>query len=107
MGNLYTLFSELKKLPDPMECDGGVGRYIIQHDTKTGAFVRVLKEVNSNENVQVSSSNLYDAHMAYNIRSNEDAKHPPAIARWLPIDVDLVTPYHRQTQRVPWASSLT
>ena len=102
LGNLYTLFSELKKLPTPTEGENGVGRYLIQHEPKTGAFVRAVKAVNANEEGQVASSNLYDAHMTYNmIRSNEDAKPPPAIARWLPIDVDLITPYHRQTQRVP------
>ena len=88
-------------MPDPTECENGVARYLIQHDPKTGAFVKVMKAFNPNDNSQEAISNLYDAHMAYNVRSDEDSKPHPAILRWLPIDVDVITPYHRQTQRVP------
>ena len=101
LGNLYTLFTELKKLPNPTESENGVARYLLQHDFKTGAFVMALKSIVAGENLASSSSNVYDAHMAYNIHSNEEVPLPPAIKRWIPIDVDLITPYHRSTQKVP------
>ena len=102
LGNVYTLFSELKKLPNPTEKEKGVARYLLQHDSKTGAFVKILKATEpSSENSHVLNSNLYDAHMPYNIRSNEDSTLPPPNARWMPIDVDLITPYHRVNNKVP------
>jgi hypothetical protein len=102
LGNVYTLFSELKKLPSPTEKENGVARYLLQHDSKLGAFVRILKATeSSSENSHVLNSNFYDAHMPYNIRSNEDASLPLPTARWMPIDVDLITPYHRLNDKVP------
>ena len=102
LGNVYTLFSELTQLPNPTEKENGVARYLLQHDLKSGAFVKILKAAEAiSENSQVPNPNLYDAHMPYNIRSNEDAALPPPNTRWMPIDVDLITPYHRMYNKVP------
>ena len=85
-----------------MEHENGVSRYLIQHDPKAGAFVRILKSAHPDENVQETNKDFYNVHLAYSmVRSNEDAAPPPASAQWLPIDVDIITQYHRETQKVP------
>ena len=64
--------------------------------------MRILKAMeSSSESSHVPSSNFYDAHMAYNIRSDEDAMLLPPTARWMPIDVDLITPHHSLNNKVP------
>ena len=101
LGNLFTLFSELKTLPKPIEKENGIARYLVQHNSKTGVFVKILKSINQNEISQYPSSTTIDIHEAYNIRSDEEATLPPIINMWLPIDADLVTPYHNINNKVP------
>ena len=109
LGNLYTLFSELKsKLPKNESV--GVNQkeeYLLRHDRNTGAFVKVSKAV---ENIKLAEShpgspqgtNFYDLHMSYNMtRPNEESRAPPQSTRWIPIDVNLITPYHQETGRAP------
>ena len=100
LGNIYTLFSELRKLPDPTN-DGGVDRYLLQHDAKSGAFVKVYKAADACQNTPKHTGKEYDVHLAYNIRSNETKSTPQVDVRWVPIDVDVITPHHKQAQRAP------
>ena len=100
LGNIYTLFSELRKLPDPTN-DGGVDRYLLQHDAKSGAFVKVYKAADTCQNTPKHTGKEYDVHLAYNIHSNETKSIPQVDARWVPIDVDVITPNHKQAQRAP------
>ena len=100
LGNIYTLFSELRKLPDPTN-DGGVDRYLLQHDAKSGAFVKVYKAADACQNTPKHTGKEYDVHLAYNIHSNETKSTPQVDARWVPIDVDVITPHHKQAQRAP------
>jgi len=99
LGNLFTLFSELKTLPIPTEKEG-VARYLLKHDSKTGAFVKVLKSVEQCETSQAPTSGTVDVHLAYNTYSH-DAPLPPVNKRWLPLDPDLITPYHEINEKVP------
>ena len=100
LGNIYTLFSELRKLPDPTN-DGGVDRYLLQHDAKSGAFVKVYKAADSCQNTPKHTGKEYDVHLAYNVHSNETKSIPQVDSRWVPIDVDVITPHHKQAQRAP------
>jgi len=101
LGNLFTLFSELKTLPKPIEKENGIARYLVQHNSKTGVFVKILKAINQNEISQYPSATTIDIHEAYNIRSDDEAPLPPTSNMWLPIDADLVTPYHNISNKVP------
>ena len=100
LGNLFTLFSELKKLPIPTEKEG-VARYLLRHDSKTGAFVKIMKSVEPTETSVLPNSGTVDVHLPYSTCSNEEAPLPPVSTRWLPIDADLITPYHEANKKVP------
>ena len=99
--NLFTLFSELKNLPTPSEKENGTARYLLRHDSKTGAFVRILKSIEHSEIARFPCPSIVDIHAAYNIHSSEEAALPPLKSRWLPIDAELVTPYHDSNNKVP------
>lgn len=93
LGLLHTLFSGLKDtLHDP-------GDYLLRHDAKTGAFVRVDKALDSSATVP-SGGPYFDLHLAYaNSRAAEERDSgPPA---WNPIDVGLVAPWQERDGRAP------
>merc|ERR1712080_87742 len=73
----------------------------LQHDAKTGAFVKVYKAAEASQNTPKHTGKEYDVHLAYNIHSNETKSIPLAAARWVPIDVDVITPHHKKAQRAP------
>ena len=78
LGNLHTLFQALGKLE--------AGQYIMRHDHKMGAFVRVERA--STE----AKGGCYDLHATYNaVIASEDraCKGTPA---WNPIDCDVLLP---------------
>ena len=101
LGNLFTLFSELKKLPIPTEKENGIARYLMRHDSNTGAFVEILKSVDSCQLPPKARPSIVDVHAAYNNRSNEEIPLPSLNSRWLSIDAELVTPYHNINSKVP------
>ena len=91
----------MKKLPTPSENENGIARYLMRHDSKTGAFVKILKSIEHSDVARFPCSSIEDVHAAYNIHSSEEVALPPLKTRWLPIDAELVTPYHDSKNKVP------
>ena len=97
LGLLHTLFSGIKnRINEP-------GEYLLRHDSKSGAFVKVERAVavaGSGGAVAAAGGPLFDLQLSYaNSRACEERDAaPPA---WSPIDVSVVTPWHMKQRRAP------
>lgn len=87
LGVLHTIFDSLKAIAEP-------GQYLMRHDGKTGAFVRVFKASKGGQ----TSQNHYNLHENYEVNASEDADQN---IQFNPIDVNKVTPLHLRLKRVP------
>ncbi|TRY73615.1 hypothetical protein TCAL_01867 [Tigriopus californicus] len=87
LGVLHTIFSSLKAIAEP-------GQYLMRHDGKTGAFVRVFKASKEGEN----SPHCYNLHDNFAVKAHEDAQ---LNVQFNPIDTNKVTPLHLHQKRVP------
>ena len=92
LGNLYSLFNSMK-------CIKETGQYLLQHDPKSGSFVRLYKAVQEDIKGTESGGHKYHLHTAYNaVRASESKAGIPA---WNPIDVNTITPFHWENNKVP------
>ncbi|CAL4168448.1 unnamed protein product, partial [Meganyctiphanes norvegica] len=89
LATLYSVFGALSSQP--------TGDYLLHHDTKTGAHVRLMKATEPN---QVVHQVIYDLHAAYAPLDKVLTrlyKEPP----WLAIDTHILTPFHLKHAKIP------
>lgn len=89
LATLYSVFSALNSQP--------TGDYLLHHDAKTGAHVRLMK---ATEPSQVTHQVVYDLHAAYSPQDKvltRSYTEPP----WLAIDTHILTPFHLKHAKIP------
>ena len=95
LSNIYNIFSELTQL--------GAGQYILRHSGKTGAFCDVLeaKETDGTASAgwTATKAGHIDLHKLYTTLQPGDTV--PGRVAFSPIDVSVLTPWHRVNGRVP------
>jgi len=63
------------------------GRYLLEHNSKTGAFVRLVQSVEISE----KCSKTFDLQTRYAAARPDEERPMTAPPPWLPIDVNIVT----------------
>lgn len=89
LATLYSVFSALNSQP--------TGDYLLHHDAKTGAHIRLMK---ATEPSQVTHQAVYDLHAAYEPQDKvltRSYAEPP----WLAIDTHILTPFHLKHAKIP------
>ncbi|XP_071533028.1 little elongation complex subunit 2-like [Panulirus ornatus] len=88
LATMYSVFSAVSGL--------STGHYILHHDLKTEAFIKLMKAADSDKQTHLQTFNL---HASYSTATAYTRTYttPP----WLAIDTHVLTPFHLRHHKIP------
>jgi len=109
LSSLHCIFNSLCKLTD--------GHYLLHHANKSDAFIRLLRNIDEGE-ANSGLQSVYNLHTSYGYSRGEreeeaqreyEAQHYSQVidrrkynsAPWLPIDTNVLTPFHLTHKKIP------
>ncbi|XP_066969228.1 little elongation complex subunit 2 [Macrobrachium rosenbergii] len=88
LATMYAVFNAVNALP--------TGDYILHHDVKTEAFIKLLKAIDVGKEMSVQNFDFHAAYSSASVYTRTHAKPP-----WIALDTHKLTAFHLKHYKIP------